>query len=338
MKYPLDNKKVLYIAPRFFGYENEIKNELERRGAKVDFLLDRPFESAFMKAVTRFRRDWVIGAANKYYRQSVSALNAAEYDFVFVISGQTLSAEVLEEWRSTFVNAKFVLYMWDSFANRQSALDNLKFFDSVLSFDRTDADKYGLRFRPLFFSSGFEQANTSSLDIDVSFIGTAHSDRYSVVSKVDRCLGHDVKKHWYLFLQAKWVYWAYLLINPTFRSAKIAHFKFESLAKQDVQAVFNSSKAILDVEHPHQTGLTMRTLETLGARKKLITTNSSVKTYDFYSEQNICVIDRLAPEIPNSFLHTEYKDVSPELYQKYRLEGWLDEILQAAEEDGIARK
>jgi hypothetical protein len=45
----LENKKVLYVAPVFFGYENEIKGELERQGAQVTFLLDRPFNSPFLK-------------------------------------------------------------------------------------------------------------------------------------------------------------------------------------------------------------------------------------------------------------------------------------------------
>lgn len=71
----------------------------------------------------------------------------------------------------------------------------------------------------------------------------------------------------------------------------------------------------------------MRTLETLGARKKLVTTNSSVKLYDFYNEENICVIDRSAPSIPLAFFDKPYKQVEPLVYRKYSLVGWVDEII-----------
>jgi hypothetical protein len=326
VKYSLVDKKVLYVAPRFFGYETEIKDELIRRGAEVDFLLDRPFDSPFLKAVTKLRRKWVIGAADRYYRTELENLGSKDYDYIFVVSGQTLSCETLALWREKFPQAEFLLYMWDSFANRQWAVDNLKYFHHKFSFDRIDSEKYGLHFRPLFFSPGFEAEQKKAPELDISFIGTAHSDRYSVVSKVDKILGGSLRKYWYLYLQAKWVFWVYLLINRTFRGAKLSDFRFDPLTKANVQEIFTSSKAILDIEHPKQTGLTMRTLETLGARKKLVTTNQNVKFYDFYLPENICVINRDSPSIPESFFQAPYKAVDPVIYQRYRLEGWLDEI------------
>lgn len=328
MRYLLDNKKVLLVAPQFFGYEQDIRREFERRGAQVDFLLDRPFTSPFLKAVTRWRRQWVISAAERYYRKNTNL--EGDYDYVFIVNGQTLSSQVLELWRENFSNAKFFLYMWDSFSNRKDVVSILRFFDYAFTFDRSDAQAYQIHFRPLFFSSGFEEANDAPTEWDISFIGTAHTDRYAVVSKVASQLGSEVRSYWYLFLQAQWVYWLYRTINPGFRSARLSEFRFLPLTKIEVQRVFFSSGAILDVEHPLQTGLTMRTLETLGAKKKLITTNSNVLTYDFYNPSNICVIDRNSPVIPAGFLITPYVDIDPSVYQRYRLEGWLDEILDKA--------
>lgn len=325
MNYSLENKKVLLVAPQFFGYEEEIRSEIERRGARVDFLLDRPFTSPFLKAITRWRRQWVMGSADHYYLKNTNL--DADYDYVFVINGQTLSSGVLELWRTKFAQATFILYMWDSFGNRKDVISNLRFFDHAFTFDRSDASSYGINFRPLFFSEGFETLSNTLPQWDISFIGTAHTDRYAIVSKVGAELGEEVRAYWYLFLQAPWVYWLYRVIKPGFRSAKWKDFSFSPLSKSDVQRVFFASRAVLDIEHPQQTGLTMRTLETLGARKKLITTNANIRDYDFYSSHNICVIDRHDPAILPSFLQTPYVDVDPVIYQRYRLEGWLDEIL-----------
>lgn len=328
MKHFLHGKNILYVAPRFFGYENEIRDELVRRGGHVDFLLDRPFDTPLLKAVTRIRREWIIGAADRYYEKKCSAL--ADYDYVFVVSGQTLSPLTLSRWHDLYPRAKFILYMWDSFGNRPWAIDNLQYFDYKFTFDRQDAEKYKVHFRPLFFSCGFELETGTPLEWDISFIGTAHTDRFSVVSKISKSFTPEIRSFWYLFLQAKWVFWLYLFTNSSFRNAKLSDFKFQPLTKHTVQGFFNSSKAILDIEHPKQTGLTMRTLETIGAKKKLVTTNQNVKYYDFYDERNICVIDRKNPIVPDYFLKTPYIDVADSIYHRYRLEGWMDDILEAA--------
>ncbi len=322
----LKNKNVLYVAPVFFGYESEIKGELEQQGASVTFLLDRPFNSPFLKALTKVRHAWVIGAADRYYERQMSTVHT-EFDYVFVVNGQTLSAKTLSTWRERYSKAKFILYMWDSFSNRQQTLRNLKYFDSVFTFDKNDAEKYNVNFRPLFFSAGFDAAVEVKAQYDISFIGTAHTDRFFIVDKIDRQLGSTKRKYWYLYLQADWVYWIYRCFNSAYRNAKKANFKFESIPKAEVQRVFNVSNTILDIEHPQQTGLTMRTLETLGARKKLVTTNESVKQYDFYSEDNIFVIDRQNPVISRAFLEQPYKAVDSHIYRRYSLAGWLDEII-----------
>lgn len=145
---------------------------------------------------------------------------------------------------------------------------------------------------------------------------------------VTLALAVSTRTFFYMYLQAKWVFWLYKVINPGFRGARPDDFKFASIAKQNVQDVFNASACILDIEHPKQSGLTMRTLETLGAEKKLITTNRDVRSYDFFDERNICVIDRQSPEIPAAFLTSPYVPVPPGIYGRYRLQGWMNEILE----------
>jgi hypothetical protein len=94
-----------------------------------------------------------------------------------------------------------------------------------------------------------------------------------------------------------------------------------------VNDVFMSSRAVLDVTHPRQRGLTMRTLETLGASKKLVTTNASVADYDFYDSANIAVIDRHSPSIDADFLRSAYSPLAPSIVSRYSLSGWLCEVL-----------
>ena len=325
----LANKNILFVAPSFFGYGQEIKQELEKQGAQVDLLLDRPFKSSFMKGMTTINRQMVMGIAKQYYQKKLMEYARSHYDLVFVINGQTLSPQILSQWRQAFPRAQFVLYVWDSIKNRQTIQKNFEFFDCCFSFDKNDADFFGLNFHPLFFSRGFQNTrpqNTSSYD--VSFVGTAHTNRYAVVSTISQLFSKNIRFYKYLYLQAKWVYFYYKATNPTFRSSTMNEFVFNPLDKEMVQKIFFQSTSILDIEHPLQTGLTIRSLEALGAKKKLITTNKNIIDYDFYNSENILVLDRNAPKIREEFFYEPYKEVDDLIYKKYSIVGWLDQILQ----------
>jgi hypothetical protein len=237
--------------------------------------------------------------------------------------------------RHEFPTARFILYMWDSIANRQSVVENLSSFDACFSFDPVASRQFGMTLRPLFFSRGFEARDRKNVDYQLSFVGTGHTDRFAVVSAVDSSLPPSVTRMWYLYLQAPWVFYAYKISNPDFRGAPMSSFRFEPLAKQSVQDIFFRSHAVLDIEHTLQSGLTMRTFEAMGASKKLVTTNPHIRDYDFYNPDNVCVIDRKAAQVPAAFLDSPYVPISDELYGKYRLEGWLDELLGGKEKQPV---
>lgn len=324
----LQGQRVLFVAPRFFGYEQDLAAELRRRGAEVDVLHDRPFDTPFFKAVTRFGPDLVLGAASRLYRRKLTEYGRTNYNLILVVNGQTVSESILKELRTSYPHARFVLYMWDSFHNRRRAVHNLRYFDDCLSFDPDCARDYGLRFRPLFFSSSFEcPTRGDNFEYHLSFIGTVHTDRFEIVRRIAAGLPPHLRFFRYLYLQAPWVYYGLRLVNPHFRGARREDFKFASLDRQAVRAVFFGSRAILDIEHPRQTGLTIRTLETVGASRKLVTTNTRVREYDFYRPENVCIIRRDAAKVPEDFLEQPYSPLAPVLYHRYSIAGWMDEVL-----------
>lgn len=326
--YDLCGKQVLFVGPQTFGYETEIANEMRRQGAEVDFLPDRLFASPLMKAAMRVRRDWVLPFADRFVLKSVEAFGRSSYDLVFVVGGEGLSVRTLPMLRASFPAATFVLYLWDALRNKRLLDRNLPFFDQCITFDADDAKTYGMKFRPLFFSPGFACSPGTDFRHHLSFIGTAHSDRFKIVSNMIAALPEQTSFHRYLYLQAPWMFWAHKLGNPAYRGASIKNFHFDPLPRAEVQTVFFNSLAILDIEHPGQTGLTMRTFETMGANKKLITTNALVKETDFFNPENILVIDRLnVPNIPDSFLRTPYVPLPDATYKKYSLTGWLGDVL-----------
>jgi hypothetical protein len=323
-------KRVLLVVPRFFGYEKEILEELQRHGAQVDWLPDRPFDTPALTALTKVSPQLIFPMADRLYDKLLGQFGSTHYDWVLVVNGQTLSAPFLRRLRGDYPAAKFVLYLWDSLTNRSHVRNNLSVFDRVLSFDNLDAKNYNLLLRPLFYGRGFSKTASSVKQslYDISFVGTAHSDRFSVVDRVKAHLVPGVVAFWYLYLQAPWVMHYYRLTNSGMKHARMEDFEFKALSKAMVQAIFFESSCILDIEHPSQVGLTMRTFETLGAQKKMVTTNANVRDYDFFNAKNICVIDRLSPKIPANFLNSSYEPIEDSTYLKYSIEGWMKEVLE----------
>lgn len=319
-------KRLLLIAPIYFGYEKEIIAELEEIGFLVDWLPDRPFSSQLMRGATTIAPSIMQPLADLMNERWLNDLGVSEYEYIFIINGQTISQKFLSQLKVDFPRAKFLLYMWDSFKNRKNSLKNINSFDSISTFDNEDSKKYGVNFRPLFYSRGFK-VPASENKYDVSFIGTIHSDRYEVLMGFRRQLPKGVNFYSYMYLQALWVFYYYKLKRAGMRVASSDEFEYSPLTKRKLYEVFADSKAILDIEHPKQSGLTMRTFETLGSEKKLITTNKNITQYDFYDPNNICVIDRLNPKLPDNFLSSDYRSLSAEMYYKYSIRGWVGELL-----------
>ncbi|WP_439567634.1 hypothetical protein [Sphingopyxis sp.] len=331
----LAGKTILLSAPKFFGYETEIAEELRRRGASVDFLADRPFRSPAMHLLARVWRSLILLLTDRYYRRQLKSFGTVRYDYVLIVNGQTLSHRLLDELRAAHRSATFLFYLWDSLENRASALALLRHFDRASCFEPEAAKRRGLRFRPLFYCPAFDgsasEGENAGSKYAVSFLGTAHTDRYAIVSQIDRQLPAHITRFWFLYLQAKWVLLAYRLLNRGFRGARQRDFSFNPMDRQASSQIFWQSDAILDIEHPRQVGLTMRTFETLGAGKKLITTNADVRNYAFFDAANVCVIDRNNPSVPAAFLEKAATPVSEATRKRYSLAGWVDEIF--AEED-----
>lgn len=321
----LANKKILVIAAKFFGYEQDIKNELLRRGAKVDFVLDRPFNSAFMKAATKMAPGLMQWLVYLYYQLYFPHIFQRTYDYVFVVEGITLSRSALLRLKKISPSCEFILYVWDSVKNRSHIFQNSDCYQKVLTFDPEDAKKFGFFFRPLFFTKEFERHGEQQVEHDLCFIGTVHSDRYEIISKLSRSLFAECRPFLFLYFHEKWFYRLNKLLKKSYRNSHEDEFAFKTISKQKVVEHLSVSSVILDIEHPFQSGLTMRTFEVLGQRKKLATTNASIKSYDFYNPNNIFVIDRQNPYIPQEFFLAAYEDIPELIYRKYTLESWIND-------------
>lgn len=325
-------KKILFFAPSFFNYEKIIKNKLETLGAKVVFYDDRPSNSIYVKALIRLKKNLLKTYINTYYKKIATFHKNNSFDYVFFLKGESITVESLELFKEYFSEAKFILYLFDSIQNNNN-LELYNHFDKILSFDKGDTEKYStINFRPLFYDDLYANIGLQKIkefEYFTFFVGTAHTDRINVVKRIlDITSQYSKSNKVIMFLPGKLLYWYRKIFDIGFKGVKINDIQFEPISHNELTEFLKKSFIVIDIQHPGQTGLTMRSLETLGAKKKLITTNPQVLNYEFYRKSNICVIDRLNPIIPKDFLLSEYEEIPEDIYKKYSLEYWLNDCFE----------
>ena len=325
----LQGKRILFFSAHLFGYQNDIRLAMESVGAIVDYYDERPANNFLVKGVLRINRNLLAGYINHYYNKIIKETLQKEYDYVFFIKGESISASNVRRLKQFHPEANFIIYHWDSIANNSNAQNLLPYFDRVFSFDKIDCERLGLHFLPLFYTPDYANIPYYDKEIkyDMLFVGTTHSDRYKLVKRIEEqiikmgglCLT------WFYF-PSKILYYKMKIQNSYLRQIPVHTFHFKPMSKELLLQLYAGSRIIIDVQHPKQTGLTMRCIETLGAKRKLITTNYYITEYDFYNPDNILVVDRNLPYVPEKFLNEPYRDTPKEIYESYSIKNWLSSI------------
>jgi hypothetical protein len=103
---------------------------------------------------------------------------------------------------------------------------------------------------------------------------------------------------------------------------------FESFSPTQIRDLCLQSKAVLDLAHEKQQGLTMRTMETLGIKRKMVTNNKYIKEYEFYNENNIHVFDGKNFVLPGAEWLDEPYVENEEVRKRYSIHAWLSNLLR----------
>lgn len=327
----LKGKRILFFSAKAFGIPENIVKALENLGAKVDYYDERPANSFVVKALIRINRNLIGSYINKYHSKIIEDTKHFKYDYIILIKGESFSEHNLQKLLGYHPDAVSIVYHWDSIANNHNAISLLHKFDKAFSFDRHDCENMGIKFLPLFYYSEYQYIaeHPEKTDYDLLFVGTTHSDRYrfikSIASQIKALGGRCFT---YFFFQGKIMYYKYRLYNYSeMKNVHISDFHFKPIDKLQLLELYKKSRIIVDMQHPKQSGLTLRTMEALGAKKKLITTNDDVKFYDFYHPDNILIVDRKNPVVDKRFFNAEYKEIPEEVYEKYSINSWIENLL-----------
>jgi hypothetical protein len=330
----LEGERILFIAPKFFGYETLIAEHLRSRGAEVDYFHDRPSEGFVTKSLIRLNRRLIASRTNRYYDRIIEQTSSRDYTHILIVRGEAISPERVRRLQARHPGARTVLYLWDSMHYNANARSLLGVVDQCFTFDRADAEAHpSAQFLPLFYSESFGAAADwdQDIDYDACFIGTIHTDRYRILERmVSNLEQQGLRVFVFCYYPSKLLYRIRSIFDPGFRRFGRDNLNFVGMPLGSVIDHFARSRSVIDINRPNQLGLTMRTVEAVGAQRQLITTNRDVVNYDLYDPGAVCVVDREDPRLPDGFLSERKPPFNDSLRETYSLSAWVDQIFVSA--------
>lgn len=317
----LQGKKILFVGIGFYDYETAIREALERRGAEVTY-----FNSAMRPYYSRLLARLRMAAAARYFlrramQEKIKRLPAG-FDIIFLLKGEGLCREDVDCLRAANPEARFVVYLWDSLVRHENRRMLLDSFPVIWSFDRKDCERYPqLKFRPLFFR---DISPAVAKEYALTFVGWMHSDRLQIVRELAARLKKAGKPYFFKLYIGKFSLWTKRHLTKTIRAADRELLITEPIGYADYQQAVARSYAVLDIAHPLQSGLTMRTIETLAAGCHVYTTNADITNYPQINPGSYTVIERQAID---TLPVTETACRQPDgFYSYFSLDGFIDQL------------
>lgn len=330
--------RILLICPSNNDYPESIRQVLESEGAKVHYYDERGNPNTLEKVIYRKAPLLLKKKAEAYFAGIIKKEKSFCPNIVLVISPEAITKTAVRHMKRAFKDTRFIVYLWDSMENK-SLGDVILEFDECFSFDKRDCNKYGYKFRPLFFSREYYQhtEDTGKADdrektdykYDFGFIGTIHSNRPLVINKVRKyCEENSLNYYFFCYVQNRLLLLYWMLKSKDVRELHRLHLVHtKAMPRLETEKKMEQTRCVIDVNHPKQSGLTMRTIEMFGLQRKLATTNKNITKYDFFNPINQIVIDKDKMVLDLELIRKPYVKAAEDVYQKYSIDNWIDEVI-----------
>jgi len=268
-------ERLAIVGPTFFSYVQAVANEFRARGIEVAEFDEKHSNHNLAKIMFRLGLGFnPLSPQPRYLDEMADRIIADGFTDVLLISTEVISRTFVAKLVSAGLRGH--LYMWDGRENKGGFQKFLDLVSSSATFDVRDAEELGMAYVPLFAEDMFRaDPGAAAKDYDIGFCGTMHSDRVAAIATLLTAswakrlrLGLMLYYHSrLLFLMKALAQRGVLLLFPRVTS--------RSFPKTDVARLFASSRYVLDIPHPGQTGLTARTFEALLAGARLLTFNEA---------------------------------------------------------------
>lgn len=328
------NQTVILAMPYLYGMDRLIEKNLTHLGYTVINLCFDDRESYYPNTFSRlaafynrkvrkslnYKKRLKFRRYENQFQQKLAALNGRKADYALCIRADAYPHHLIAEIRNH--SNWCVNYQWDGIHRFSEITDYLRYFDRFFVFDENDVTRYpqhNLHTISNFyfdFPKAFPEPQTGRT---LYFVGGMMNSRtHAIQTFAAQAVAASIELDFLIAgKQHKFA--------EDFNFPGIQHLTRENeLSFGDSVRRSLNSLALVDFVISEHEGLSFRVFDALKFDKKLITTNTAVKKYDFYHENNIFVWHEGEPfENVTAFLERPFTPLPPEIKEKYSFSHWL---------------
>lgn len=341
---------ILFIANTHLGLYKDIIHELERRGERVIFFEDKlhKLDPFFKKNRLRRLKRYVYKKYDFYtiyWKKNIlsTQILSQKYDILLVLSGVSVSDYLISHLKKYNPNIRTILYTWDS-CNYYDFSRLLPLFDKCYTFDLLDAENNNKwELLPIFYK---DTSTHCEIIYDIFSVGTNHGDRYHFFMKIlPQLISGGIKYYIKIVDNNKHIsklqlvkYFLYKVFCPKKKKDFISQIDLllndqygirlsHPILPQDYSKFIAQSSCILDDQRDDQAGLTARFMWAIANNKKIITTNKWALKYNFVNSDQVYVIDKDNPIMPDSFIKDKRNTCEIPDIKQFRIDMWVQKLL-----------
>ena len=300
--------KILLIMPNFFGVTKHLIDGFKDLKCEVTYYCGTIKKTFFQTIKINFNKNNLNSFfANKIEKDLIDKFDSNYFDklIIFYAGEPYWTRNIVQKLKNHF-KCEFVYYAWDSIANMYNVSTFINLFDRKYTFDYEDKMKYGINFLPLFYTTKYNDVKITFTYLTIMSYYISKDYGVKLARKtLEKVQGGKL----ILVINHKIRFYIYKIrYFKKFRKYKLSDFIYHQIPSDECDSMFGSSFCIVDIPLSKQSGLTIRTIDAIYNKKKLITTNKAIKKYNFYSENNIFVVDENHTVIPDSFFNTKFDE------------------------------
>ncbi|APU99191.1 hypothetical protein K2F45_24265 [Sphingobacterium siyangense] len=334
-----NNRKIIILGtPKNFGLNLVIRGQLESLGFEVvDINIEEKafyYKSYFLRLKNLFRK--LILKDHQYknllrkrfldeqYEEKFAHIQRADY--ALFIRADIFPKSIISQVKS--ITELTVAYQWDGLNRYPDIFSRMELFDRFFVFDPADLAIDGtLPLTNFYLDQQLTEQENGSLiipSIDILFIGTYIEERIADIYRFFN-LFKDRKE---LKIKAIINTHSDKLIKEIKEKCPIISTIYDGITYLENIDMVKRSNVLVDFSNYLHDGLSFRVFEAIGFKKKLITTQKSIKEYDFYQPENILIIDSTTDyDQVITFLNAPMQEISSIIKRKYSFSNWIKYVL-----------
>lgn len=308
-------RKVLILNCVGYDWTNQHFNEMPNVSA---FSIYRK-EKLLMRILRRMHFLSPLPKKNIWYGEWKKIFK--KYDCIIVFSS-LFGTEIFEWIRKQGYCGRVICYYRDpqSASYMRKCVKATSMMDKnnvdLWTFDFKDACEFSMKYNPQFYFSETKKECLKECLYDAIYIGASKGRADLIISTYKKLKDAGV--------DARFI----VKIESNIKRVDGVEYVKRNIGYERIIDFNRDSKAIVELNRFGQTGLTLRALEALFMKKKLITNNHSIINEDFYNENNVFIIGRDNFDDLKKWLEIPLEEIPMEVKYKYTAEAWLNRFFE----------